>query len=231
MGYRMYILFISFQLIYMTNAQQMFKRIPEGFVGLRGKKALEQDGEQFFKRRPQFFVGVKGKKSYDSSEDSWHYKRAPMGFVGMRGKKDYNDYIPDNYYMPQKGSLFGQIDYTTNEFTPSEEYPILNQFYEYIQNLQENSDSSDVSNDLMTNEIDKRAFYGVRGKKSIQNKRPYDLSFRGKFIGVRGKKDVKDSGAKEIKFLLDGPWPKRKFQTGFVGMRGKKATDTGDYVV
>lgn len=76
------------------------------------------------------------------------------------------------------------------------------------------------------NEVEKRAnfhkFYGVRGKKSVPSKRPYDVSFRGKFIGVRGKKDLKNYGAQEIKFLLPRPWPKRR---GFQGMRGKKSTD------
>lgn len=65
------------------------KRKPSGFVGLRGKKSVNnEDYFEFEKRAPMGFQGVRGKKSeytnfFDSAE-----KRAPVaGFFGMRGKK------------------------------------------------------------------------------------------------------------------------------------------------
>jgi hypothetical protein len=65
------------------------KRKPDGFVGLRGKKSV--NNEDYFKsekRAPMGFQGVRGKKSefpnFIRSED----KRVPVtGFFGMRGKK------------------------------------------------------------------------------------------------------------------------------------------------
>lgn len=65
------------------------KRQPSGFVGMRGKKSVNNDDYfEFEKRAPMGFQGVRGKKSefpdYIGSED----KRAPLGgFFGMRGKK------------------------------------------------------------------------------------------------------------------------------------------------
>ncbi|XP_053615723.1 tachykinins [Plodia interpunctella] len=232
-------LFITLHLVYMVSGQEVVKRVPQGFMGMRGKKYDSDSLEQFYKRKPQFFVGVKGKKNV-FNVDNDVYKRAPMGFVGMRGKKEYipDLFYPDSYeYVPKRdGSLIGQIDYSSNEENRKNEgLPVLNEILtDYLQKL-ENPSATDVDedgNELITNEVDKRAanmrqFYGVRGKKSIQNKRPYDLTFRGKFIGVRGKKDLKNSGAQEARFLLgpSGPWPKRKAQMGFFGMRGKKWAD------
>ncbi|XP_045454548.1 tachykinins-like [Melitaea cinxia] len=239
-----YVLLLTLQLVYMVTAQEVVRRVPQGFIGMRGKKYYEYGDDEFYKRKPQFFVGVKGKKNYDLTEAE--FKRAPMGFVGMRGKKEYMYpelmVFPEGFeYIPKHtGSLIGQIDYSTDQNANVPEYPILNEFInEYIQKLKSNlnkevsTESIDASDDSnMTNEVGKRAhmhkFFGVRGKKSVSNKRPYDVSFRGKFVGVRGKKDLKNSGAQEIKFLLNGPWPKRRMQTGFVGMRGKKwANDEG----
>ncbi|KOB67499.1 Tachykinin [Operophtera brumata] len=281
------IAFVTIHLIAAVTSQELEKRGPQGFLGMRGKKLME--GEQFYKLKPQFFVGVKGKKNlYDTSdvfEPELYFKRAqmgfmgmrgkkdlfldeekraPMGFVGMRGKKDlYLDEekrapmgfvgmrgkkdmfsneasYPESFeYAPKQGSLFGQIDYASNNENANE-FPLLNQIItEYLNKLDRPTaieavtDSNELSDgERFTNEIEKRAasihqFFGVRGKKSLQNKRPYDVSFRGKFIGVRGKKDLKSSGAQEIKFLLDQsrPFPKRKGSMGFIGMRGKKWAD------
>ncbi|KAG6443522.1 tachykinins [Manduca sexta] len=241
-AFRTCFLFISLQLVSMIASQELYKRLPQGFVGMRGKKYIDDSAEQFYKRKPQFFVGVKGKKTfYDFMESPENYfKRAPMGFMGVRGKKEAlipeNNYYPQNYeyVLKRDGSLIGQIDYTSNENTNDPEFPILNEILnEYLQKLERPAEAevNDTSEETerITNEVDKRAanihqFFGVRGKKSIQNKRPYDLSFRGKFIGVRGKKDLKNS-PQEIKFLLSGPFPKRKGQMGFFGMRGKKWID------
>ncbi|CAG4954833.1 unnamed protein product [Parnassius apollo] len=241
------LLVISIHLIYAVTAQEMEKRVPQGFVGMRGKKYLDsRETEQFYKRKPQFFVGVKGKKNYDSSEYQESSKQVPMEFVGMQGKKEYPELLllPDDsdFYPERFGSLFGKIDYTANEIDQNEGRPFADLIANYIQKLQginlspESVDTNEQlpnaeSYERVTNEVDKRAnfhqFYGVRGKKSVQKRRPYDLSFRGKFIGVRGKKDLQNSGTQEIKFLLEqnGPWPKRKAQMGFFGMRGKKWTD------
>lgn len=237
---RTWFIIISMHLASYIVAQDLNKRGPQGFLGMRGKKLTDDSIEQFYKRKPQFFVGVKGKKTlYDMLKSpEYYYKRAPMGFMGVRGKKesieDYG-YYPESFeYVPKRGSLIGQIDYQSNG-NNVEDFPFLNDVLtDYLSKLErenavtESNEGPDV--ERITNEVDKRAgsihqFFGVRGKKSIE-KRPYDVSFRGKFIGVRGKKDVKNSGAQEIKFLLEnGPLPKRKSQMGFIGMRGKKWTD------
>ncbi|KAJ0172374.1 hypothetical protein K1T71_012347 [Dendrolimus kikuchii] len=235
---RTYILMITAHLIAMATAQEMEKRVPQGFLGMRGKKYDDDSTEQFYKRRPQFFVGVKGKKNYDLLENlEPYYKRAPMGFMGVRGKKeDYPEpiFYPENleYFPKRDGSLIGQIDYSSNELQ-NDEFPLLNDLLsEYLNKLSKANSEVPESNERITNEIEKRAagihqFFGVRGKKSIPEKRPYDLSFRGKFIGVRGKKDLKNSGAQEIRFLVgsNSQLPKRKGTMGFIGMRGKKWID------
>lgn len=65
------------------------KRRPSGFVGLRGKKSVNNDDYyEADKRAPVGFQGVRGKKSeypnFIGSDD----KRVPVtGFFGMRGKK------------------------------------------------------------------------------------------------------------------------------------------------
>lgn len=239
---------MALQMLNIISSQEIGKRVPQGFLGVRGKKFYDTDGiDHFYKRKPQFFVGVKGKKNlmdYLASNEQYE-KRAPMGFVGMRGKKDSDDdliYSPAEY-IPRQGSLIGQIDYTSNEDFPNMEF--LNQLlFEYQKLKQSTMDSNEMKanesnelpfdglNDLTVNSMTKRAakmhqFYGMRGKKVAEAKRPFDLSFRGKFVGVRGKKDGRNS-MNEIKFLLDreGPWPKRKGQmNGFFGMRGKKWVD------
>lgn len=239
------LILITIQLVSLAYAQEVSKRVPQGFLGMRGKKYFDEDGtEQFYKRKPQFFVGVKGKKSLQDILEApeEYYKRAPMGFMGMRGKKDF--IFPDTQSVEllskRDGSLIGQIDYSSKEEPTDPEFPLFNELLmkylaqmnppraNFIQESLESSLEPELSNEV----VGKRAahfnqFYGVRGKKSMNNKRPYDLTFRGKFIGVRGKKDMKNSGAHEIKFLVDqnGPLPKRKAQMGFFGMRGKKWTD------
>ena len=66
------------------------KRRPEGFVGLRGKKLLNNDeylfDEEKQKRKPMGFAGVRGKKSEFINKEE---KRVPIAsFFGMRGKKE-----------------------------------------------------------------------------------------------------------------------------------------------
>lgn len=246
---------ISLQLVSCIVAQQVMRRSPQGFLGMRGKKYTSiEDLEHLYKRKPQFFVGVKGKKGLIDylGEPDVYNKRAPMGFVGMRGKKQLEDVYgyPEIYDEDKRSSLIGQIDYAPNDDLLREpaSFPLLHRLLSnYLQQIKDNEDTesqsfsggntesnqtNEASND-QSNEVEKRAanmhqFYGVRGKKSIQNKRPFDLSFRGKFIGVRGKKDLKNNGLDEVKFLLggNGPWPKRKAQmNGFFGMRGKKSVE------
>lgn len=245
------LLFFTIQLIYIISAQEM-KRIPDGFVGTRGKKSnsdISSDVNHYYKRKPQFFVGVRGKKNLADILAEENFKRAPMGFIGMRGKKegispDF-EYSGSSFIPKQDGSLIGKIDYAANgDFSDEATYSVNNLIAEYLQNLENDNilehelKSAQIMNSQPMSEesetdVDKRAanvhqFYGVRGKKSIQNKRPYDLTFRGKFIGVRGKKFIKDDDSVEaIKFLLgqEGPWSKRKTQMGFFGMRGKKWAD------
>lgn len=225
-SFRTCIIIVTIHLISIITAQEMDKRGPQGFLGMRGKKF--DSTEQFYKRKPQFFVGVKGKKTiYDileSPDVAGYYKRAPMGFMGMRGKKDMSDEYQSD--LPGKGgSLIGQIDYSSAD---NDNYPLLNELlHAYLNKVERPLQTYDSGEDeRISNEIEKRAasihqFFGVRGKKSLE-KRMSDVNFRGKFIGVRGKKDLKNDAAQEIKFLVNGPLPKRKGQMGFVGMRGKK---------
>ncbi|GBP42435.1 Tachykinins [Eumeta japonica] len=239
------LLLISLQIIQSIYTQDLTKRVPQGFMAMRGKKFNE---DEYHKRKLPFFMAVKGKKLYDYLQnDPYPYKRAPVGFIGMRGKKDV-DLIEPTYqdtseYVPRRdGSIFGQIDYSTNEeaLKDAGDFNLLNRLIsEYLQQKEQQLTEGDVENgpndskseeeypSEHSNELTKRAaqmhqFFGVRGKKT--NKRPFDLSFRGRFVGVRGKKDLKN--AKEIRLLVDGagePWPKRKSQmNGFFGMRGKK---------
>lgn len=65
------------------------KRKPSGFVGLRGKKSVNNDDYyDFEKRAPMGFQGVRGKKSEYSNFIGTDDKRMPVaGFFGMRGKK------------------------------------------------------------------------------------------------------------------------------------------------
>lgn len=65
------------------------KRKPSGFVGLRGKKSVNNDDYfDFEKRAPMGFQGVRGKKSEYSDFIGSDDKRMPVaGFFGMRGKK------------------------------------------------------------------------------------------------------------------------------------------------
>ena len=65
------------------------KRKPSGFVGLRGKKSVNNDDYfDFEKRAPMGFQGVRGKKSEFSNFIGTDDKRMPVaGFFGMRGKK------------------------------------------------------------------------------------------------------------------------------------------------
>lgn len=65
------------------------KRKPSGFVGMRGKKSVNND--DYFdaeKRVPMGFQGVRGKKSEYPNFIHTDEKRVPVtGFFGMRGKK------------------------------------------------------------------------------------------------------------------------------------------------
>lgn len=65
------------------------KRKPSGFVGLRGKKSVNNDDYyDFEKRAPMGFQGVRGKKAEYSNFIGTDDKRMPVaGFFGMRGKK------------------------------------------------------------------------------------------------------------------------------------------------
>ncbi|XP_063359108.1 tachykinins [Cydia amplana] len=212
------------------------KRAPMGFVGMRGKKFADLDDPDIFKRKPQYhFIGVKGKKDlYDFDQE---VKRAPMGFLGMRGKKERDSILfpphSSSELYDDTGYFRGKIDYSPisipEQHNQLQDYQ-LNELLERLRASDENEVSMPESaEDDMSNAINKRAakmnqFYGVRGKKSGQ---PFEANFRGRFIAVRGKRDMKSSEAQEIKFLLgqNGPWPKRKAQMGFFGVRGKKWTD------
>lgn len=230
---RTFFVIVVLQMLNMISCQEVAKRVPQGFLGVRGKKYYDtEEVEHLYKRKPQFFVGVKGKKNildYLQSNYEQYYKRAPMGFIGMRGKKDSDEFAEQSpfsslEYVPKRGSLIGQIDYSAEE-VPEIDYGYINELLQEYERQRELKNSLEEANDhsaMMTKRATKlNQFFGVRGKKA--NKRPFDLSFRGKFVGVRGKKDL--GNLNEVKFLMnnEAPWPKRKGQmNGFFGMRGKK---------
>lgn len=106
------------------------KRVPSGFMGMRGKKYYG------FKRAPSGFMGMRGKKNYKEDDGNSIYdedleselyqklmderillsnlmedtqlneleKRAPSGFMGMRGKKSVNN---DDYFESNKRAPMG----------------------------------------------------------------------------------------------------------------------------
>lgn len=83
-------------------SEELDKRAPMGFQGMRGKKHDNYDDDDYYyseKRAPMGFQGMRGKKSasnpYDDVvsyyDDQLFDKRAPMGFQGMRGKKSLEE--------------------------------------------------------------------------------------------------------------------------------------------
>lgn len=72
------------------------KRAPSGFMGMRGKKDYDDEGDAFIdKRAPSGFMGMRGKKLYEDMTEE--LKRAQMsGFFGVRGKK-----------QPSRSGFFG----------------------------------------------------------------------------------------------------------------------------
>ncbi|XP_018322098.1 tachykinins [Agrilus planipennis] len=94
------------------NVITSYKRVPSGFLGMRGKKEYIEIGEELNKRVPSGFLGMRGKKedfqlnsfeddygtSSNAQSDVYEMAKRPskMGFLGMRGKK-----------LPGHSSFFG----------------------------------------------------------------------------------------------------------------------------
>ncbi|KAB0793894.1 hypothetical protein PPYR_13514 [Photinus pyralis] len=197
------------------TADQVKRRAPSGFTGVRGKKSIPDStysdttqilndpafssGEDGLdKRAPAGFMGMRGKKPFPESnslpEDI--EKRAPSGFMGMRGKKenldDYDKRAPSGF-MGMRGKKEYDADYYGNDF------------------------------------VDKRArgFMGMRGKKSIDeiNEEVKRAVLSG-FFGMRGKKQP----ARSSFFGMRGKKYPYEFRGKFVGVRGKKSSnEIGDY--
>lgn len=76
-----------------NQMNEMEKRAPSGFMGMRGKKSISNNDyfESESKRAPMGFHGVRGKKSQFENFLVTEDKRGPVtGFFGMRGKKQPN---------------------------------------------------------------------------------------------------------------------------------------------
>lgn len=76
-----------------NQMNEMEKRAPSGFMGMRGKKSISNNDyfESESKRAPMGFQGVRGKKSQFENFLVTEDKRGPItGFFGMRGKKQPN---------------------------------------------------------------------------------------------------------------------------------------------
>lgn len=198
------------------SAEQVKRRAPSGFTGVRGKKSIPDSAysdtaqvinDSMFsngddgvdKRAPSGFMGMRGKKPFPESDNVAEDmdKRAPSGFMGMRGKKeivdDYDKRAPSGF-MGMRGKKEYDIDYYGNEY------------------------------------VDKRApsgFMGMRGKKSIDeiNEEVKRAVLSG-FFGMRGKKQP----ARSSFFGMRGKKYPYEFRGKFVGVRGKKSSnEIGDY--
>lgn len=75
-----------------NQLNELEKRDPSGFMGMRGKKSVSNnDYFESDKRAPMGFQGVRGKKSQFENFLVTENKRGPVtGFFGMRGKKQPN---------------------------------------------------------------------------------------------------------------------------------------------
>ena len=75
-----------------NQLNELEKRAPSGFMGMRGKKSVSNnDYFESDKRAPMGFQGVRGKKSQFENFLVTENKRGPVtGFFGMRGKKQPN---------------------------------------------------------------------------------------------------------------------------------------------
>ncbi|CAO1394505.1 unnamed protein product [Diamesa hyperborea] len=75
-----------------NQLNELEKRAPSGFMGMRGKKSVSNtDYFESDKRAPMGFQGVRGKKSQFENFLVTENKRGPVtGFFGTRGKKQPN---------------------------------------------------------------------------------------------------------------------------------------------
>ncbi|KYM98394.1 hypothetical protein ALC62_10918 [Cyphomyrmex costatus] len=133
----------------------------------------------------------------ESSNDAVSVKRAPMGFQGMRGKKDLIPTVAEHNEVSKRTLV----------------------------NFQDkDSSASDIEDNLLHDEFDKRApkgFQGMRGKKDYMIPdfedsyfhEDYDKRAPMGFQGMRGKKAT-----------LEDIYYKRA-PMGFQGMRGKKSLE------
>ncbi|ALC45912.1 Tk [Drosophila busckii] len=186
------------------------KKAPLSFVGVRGKKFLQDDyprisdllqtmenervrenlarkfleklsinSENIVKRVPTGFTGMRGKRpsllsELNDEEETFQQlgKRVPgSSFVGVRGKKD----VSHQHY---KRSILTEL--WRKLFTKA---------------------------------------YDVRGKKQRS------IDFNSKFVAVRGKKNQMKDGSNNKQYIWQ-PWPyltgDKRVPNGFVGMRGKR---------
>ncbi|CAO1409734.1 unnamed protein product [Diamesa serratosioi] len=182
------------------------KRVPSGFMGMRGKKYYG------FKRAPSGFMGMRGKKNYEEMNEL--EKRAPSGFMGMRGKKSINnnDYFESDKRAPMGfQGVRGKKSQFENFLVPEDKRGPVTGFFGMRGKKQPNTSS----------------YFGVR-------KKPYE--FRGKFVGVRGKKTPDGSfktltldfnglqrpGELTPAQLVNSETNSHNKRLGFIGMRGRK---------
>ncbi|KAK6639314.1 hypothetical protein RUM43_007586 [Polyplax serrata] len=174
------------------------KRNRMGFTGMRGKKEMDPSNNYEFCCQTDLDPLDSSsfeKRAMRSYKELFGGKRAPLAFHGMRGKKSEEF---DNGWRdlldPRTTSTKG-FDDDDNSIVGIE-YPEL---------LPGKTFDEDV--------INKRSpysFQGMRGKKMMD----YDLKRAMGFLGMRGKKSPEVWQSEDYK---------RASQTGFFGMKGKKA--------
>lgn len=178
------------------------KRIPLGFTGVRGKKEYEPTND-FDKRAPSGFMGVRGKKESENfiSDEQTFDKRAPSGFMGVRGKKESENFMDDELEFDKripKGFMGVRGKKESDNFIDDEL-----QFDKRIPKgfMGVRGKKVFIPYDTFEKRLAGNGVFGVRGKKQparspyfgIRGKK-YPYEFRGKFVGVRGKKSDVDYG-------------------------------------
>ncbi|XP_017893260.1 tachykinins isoform X2 [Ceratina calcarata] len=213
------------------DPEELLKRAPMGFQGMRGKKnsIIADDklfAEETNKRAPMGFQGMRGKKTnlITELEDIYspddYAKRAPMGFQGMRGKKlddDYYKRAPMGFQgMRGKKSLEEILDeIKKGRFQDSKDKDVyLSDYPDYGRRAFPTDRYENIldKGDEYLREWEKRGpmgFQGTRGKKMILDTLE-ELDKRD-VMAFHGMPDT-EAGSDSFK----------RARMGFHGMRGKR---------
>lgn len=213
-------------LVTVAHAEIGNKRIPSGFLGMRGKKSVDYGNFDDALDRVSWFDPMDEAKLanlenalLDRSQDAYYgyqdhigsFKRAPMGFQGMRGKKNYlmntepfEDTFDDEYLEKRAPNLGFQGMRGKREF----------EYSPYLYS-------------------DKRAplgFQGMRGKKSVDDlKKPEDAEIKTeKVTSISQEQPINgyDMGSSDGMVSMK---QRRAQSVGFYGVRGKKMPSVSSF--